>query len=370
MPENEPLRVLHVVTQMTRGGIETMLMNYDRHIDHNVLQFDFLEHRDAVTDYDKEILALGGRIHRLPRLNPFNPGYLHALDCFFREHPEYRIVHSHLDCMAGIPLKYAKKNGVPVRIAHAHSSSEEKNMKYPIKLACKQIIPKYATRLFACGQRAGQWMFGSRPFFVLNNAIDTSKYTFNEQTRAKMRTELEISPNTLVLGHVGRFSQPKNHAFLIDLFAAMLKIHNDSLLLLVGTGGLEGEIREKCKQLGLEDRVRFLGVRSDVNRLLQAMDVFVLPSLWEGLGIVAVEAQTAGLPCIISENVPEDCMVADGLVTCLPLYAGEEAWAEATLRAAETQRKDTSAQIIASGFDIEENARMLQNIYLELNAQI
>ena len=144
-----PVRVLQVVTQMTRGGLETMLMNYYRHIDRSKVQFDFIEHRDRMADYDAEILEMGGKIYRLPRLNPFSGRYLHALDGFFAEHPEYRIVHSHLDCMAGIPLQYAKKHGVPVRIAHAHNSSQEKNLKYPLKLIYKRNIPVYASDLFA-----------------------------------------------------------------------------------------------------------------------------------------------------------------------------------------------------------------------------
>ena len=280
--ENEqPIRVLHVVTQMTRGGLETMLMNYYRHIDRSKVQFDFLEHRDYMADYDEEILSLGGIIHRLPRLNPLSPGYLHAADRFFANHPEYHIVHSHLDCMAGIPLKYAKKHGVPTRIAHAHNSNQDKNFKYPMKLLYKQSIPRYATELFACGQEAGKWMFCGRSFTVLNNAIDAEKYIYSAGVRAEVRQELGIEQQTLVVGHVGRMSPQKNHAFLITVFHALLQKHADSKLMLVGCGNLEADIRKQCESLGIADRVIFTGVRNDVNRLLQAMDVFVMPSLYE-----------------------------------------------------------------------------------------
>lgn len=364
MPEN-PIRILQVVTQMTRGGLETMLMNYDRHIDHSKVQFDFLEHRDTVTDYDREILELGGQIHRLPRLNPMSPAYLKALDRFFAEHPEYRIVHSHLDCMAGIPLKAAKKNGVPVRIAHAHSSNQVKDAKYPLKLYYKRDIPTYATHLYACGAEAGRWMFNGHPFSVLNNAIDSAAFQYNEKIRRQYRDELGISEHTLLVGHVGRFMQAKNHMFLLDIFHALLKRQPDSMLLLVGQGDLEQAVREKAEELKISDKVVFAGVRDDVHCLYQAMDVFVFPSLFEGLGIVAVEAQAAGLPCVVSDHVPAECKKTRDLVKFFSLEAGADRWAEEILRLAKTQRRDTTAEIRENGYDIQENVEKLQQFYLD-----
>ena len=360
----EPIRVLQVVTQMTRGGLETMLMNYYRHIDRSKVQFDFLEHRNYMADYDAEILELGGVIHRLPRLNPLSPSYLRALDRFFAEHSEYRIVHSHLDCMAGIPLKYAKKHGVPTRIAHAHNSNQDRNFKYPMKLFYKQAIPRYATDLFACGQEAGQWMFGGKSFTVLNNAIDAEKYIYNASIRAEVRQELGIGIKTLVVGHVGRLSPQKNHTFLIETFHALLQEHADSKLVLVGRGNLEEAIRQQCENLGIADHVIFTGVRNDVNRLLQAMDVFVLPSLYEGLSVVAVEAQAAGLPCIFSDSIPKECEKTSGLVRFFPLEDGAERWAQEILNLGTTSRLDKSSEIRQNGFDICENAGWLQDFYL------
>lgn len=364
MPEN-PIRILQVVTQMTRGGLETMLMNYDRHIDHSKVQFDFLEHRDTVTDYDREILELGGMIHRLPRLNPMSPAYLKALDRFFAEHPEYRIVHSHLDCMAGIPLKAAKKNGVPVRIAHAHSSNQVKDAKYPLKLYYKRDIPTYATHLYACGEEAGRWMFNGHSFSVLNNAIDCAAFQYNEKIRRQYRDELGISEHTLLVGHVGRFMQAKNHMFLLDIFCALLKRQPDSKLLLVGQGDLEQAVREKAEELKISDKVVFAGVRDDVNCLYQAMDVFVFPSLFEGLGMVVVEAQAAGLPCVVSDRVPAECKKTRGLVKFLSLEASPDCWAEEIFHSAKIQRGDTTAEIKENGFDIQENAEKLQQFYLD-----
>ncbi len=360
----EPIRILQVVTQMTRGGLETMLMNYYRHIDRSKVQFDFLEHRSYMAPYDEEILELGGRIHRLPWLNPLSPGYLRALDRFFAEHSEYRIVHSHLDCMAGIPLKYAKKHGVPVRIAHAHSSNQDKNFKYPIKLYCKRSIPRYATELFACGQEAGKWMFGNHYFTVMNNAINVTAYVYNDTIRQEVRHELGIGPKTLVIGYVGRFSPPKNHAFLVEVFHDLLQKQPDSKLLLVGTGNLLPEVQAQCNRLNIQDNVVFTGVRSDVNRILQAMDVFVLPSIYEGLGIVAVEAQAAGMPCICSDRVPEECVRTDGLVCFLSLKEAPEHWVRTILEQAHVIRTDRADEIRQNGFDIQENAKWLQAYYL------
>ena len=233
-----------------------------------------------------------------------------------------------------------------------------------MKLLYKRSIPRYATELFACGQEAGKWMFGGQNFTVLNNAIDAEKYIYNASVRAEVRQELGIEPQSLVVGHVGRLSPQKNHAYLIDVFHALLQKHADSKLVLVGRGNLEAEIRKQCENLGIADRVIFTGVRNDVNRLLQAMDVFLLPSVYEGLGIVAVEAQAAGLPCVCSNRVPEECVRTEGLVQFLPLEDGTERWAQEVLNRSNTVRLDRSSEIRKNDFDIRENAGWLQDFYL------
>ena len=172
----KPMRVLQVVTHMERGGLETMLMNYYRNIDRSQVQFDFLVHRQNRAAYDDEIEALGGKIYRLPVLVPWSSAYRKALNGFFVNHPEYKIVHVHQDCLSSVILKAAKKNGVPVRIGHSHNSNQDKNLKYLIKLYYRRLIPKYATNLFACGKDAGNWMFGGAPYHILNNAINAASY--------------------------------------------------------------------------------------------------------------------------------------------------------------------------------------------------
>ncbi len=355
-----PMRILQVVTYMGRAGLETMLMNYYRHLDREKIQFDFLVHRDFAADYDEEILALGGRIYHLPPMNPFSPQYRRALDAFFQEHREYQVVHCHLDCLTGIVLKAAKKYGVPVRIAHAHSSSQDKNLKYPIKRLYRPLINRYATDYFACVRSAGRWTFRREDFRILNNAIDAPSYAWDPQVRTQVRQELGLGETALVVGHVGRFMAPKNHTYLLKIFA---KMPSASRLLLVGEGELQAGAEALAEELGIRDRVIFAGLRSDVNRLLQAMDVFVLPSLYEGLPVSMVEAQTAGLPCVISDKVPMDSDLT-GLVTQVPLDAGEEAWAQAIQKAAQKPRADTLDVIRAAGFDIAASARWLERYYL------
>lgn len=358
------IRVLQVVTYMGRGGLETMLMNYYRHMDRQKVQFDFLVHRQERAAFDDEIEALGGKIYRLPRLVPWSKSYLSALNRFFDEHPEYKVVHVHQDCLSSVILKVAAQHNVPVRVAHSHSASQDKNLKYPIKLWYKRSIPRYATDLFACGRNAGDWMFGGAPYRTLNNAIDVAAYRCDAAKRAAVRHRLGFA-DELVIGHVGRFNPPKNHPFLLEIFSALLKKEPNAILLLVGGGDDMPKIQAKARELGITGHVRFLGVRSDVADLMQAMDVFVFPSLYEGLPVTMVEAQASGLPCIISDKVTEECIITSGLVDVMPLSASADAWADKILEKRAIPRTDHSEEVAAHGFDITAEAIKLQEFYLE-----
>lgn len=357
------IRVLQVVTYMGRGGLESMIMNYYRHVDRTLVQFDFLVHRRERADFDDEIEALGGKIYRLPRLVPWSRRYLSALNRFFDAHPEYRIVHVHQDCLSSVILKAAARHHVPVRIAHSHNANQDRNLKYPVKLWYRRSIPRYAASLFACGKDAGDWMFRGAPYQIIHNAIDAAAYSFDSETRAEMRCQLDLT-DKLAVGHVGRFNPQKNHPFLLDIFAALLKKEPTAVLLLVGGGEDMPVIQAKAQALGIAGHVRFLGVRSDVADLMQAMDVFVFPSRYEGLPVTMVEAQAAGLPCLISDRVPPECILTDGLVDVLPLSAAPEAWAEEILKKRAFPRTDRRAEIAAHGFDISAEAGKLQEFYL------
>lgn len=361
------MRILQVVTHMERGGLESMLINYYRHIDREKVQFDFLTHRQERAAYDDEIEALGGRIYRLPRLVPWSKSYLSELNRFFDEHPEYKIIHVHQDCLSSVILKAAAKHDVPVRIAHSHSANQDKNIKYPIKLWYKRKIPRHATHLFACGKEAGDWMFSGAPYQIVNNAIDAAAYTYDADKRGELRRQLVLA-DELVIGHVGNFTQPKNHPFLLEIFTALLKKEPNAVLLLVGSGEGMFKMQEKVQELGIAEHVRFLGVRSDVADLMQAMDVFVFPSLYEGLGIALIEAQAAGLPCVVSDTIPHEAYLTD-LVDSESLSAPAEKWAEKILAKRAIPRTDRRAEIAAHGFDITTEAVKLQEFYLKAYEQ-
>ena len=226
------VRVLQVVTYMGRGGLETMLMNYYRNIDRDIVQFDFLVHRSFEAEYDAEILKMGGHIYHLPTLNPFSISYHKKLNAFFKEH-SYDVVHSHLDCMSAYPLAYAKKYGASVRIAHAHNKNQDHNFKYIVKSISRRFMPQYATHLFACSEEAGKWMFGKHQFYVLNNAIDAKRYRFSADRAEREKKALNIS-NEFVIGHIGRFYPQKNHKFLIEIFRELVKIESDAKLFFLG----------------------------------------------------------------------------------------------------------------------------------------
>ena len=358
------IRVLQVVTHMNRGGLETMLMNYYRNIDREKVQVDFLVHRQEVAAYDDEILSMGGKIYRLPMLNPFSGSYRKALRHFFDSYPEYKVIHVHQDCMSSIILKEAKKHGVKMRIAHSHSTNQDKNVKYIFKLFYKRFISKYSTELMACSKDAGKWMFGDASFLVLKNAIDSKVYVFDKRKYIKMRSDLDIANEETLIGHIGRFSYPKNHSFLIDIFKE-LSLSISAKLILVGGGPLKSEIEKKVKTLGLEDKVFFMGVRNDIPDLLQAIDIFVFPSNYEGLPVTMVEAQAAGVPCVISDKVPDECIITEGLVTIKELSVSAKEWAKHIIEQTEIKRRNTKEEIKKHGFDIVENAKWLEKFYLD-----
>ncbi len=312
MTKDSPKRILQIVTIMDRAGLETMLMNYYRNIDRSRFQFDFLVHNPRKGDYDDEIKALGGRIFVAPSLSLKNLlSYKGWLKKFLAQHPEYTVVHSHLDALSALPLSAAKAAGVKRRYAHGHVNGFDGDLKKPIRMVLKKFIPRLATKLFACSDEAGKFMFGKHKFAVWPNAIDLDKFKFDSKTRSKIRKQYGLE-DSFVVGHIGRFNTQKNHQFLIEVFSELSKVRPEAKLVLVGDGPLKPSIEEKADQLGLSDKVIFTGNISRVDELAQAMDVFVLPSTYEGLGIVAVEAQASGLICLASDRVSRQIDLIDG----------------------------------------------------------
>ena len=364
----QPIRVLNMFTIMDRGGAETMVMNYYRHIDRTKVQFDFLVHREQRGAYDDEIERMGGRIYRMCPVYPQNFfRYKRDLRTFFRAHPEYKIIHSHMSELGCFAFREAERQGVPVRICHAHNAPHGFDAKMIIRTYFKKRMMPYLTHLFMCGEESGKWLYGEKNktrFIMLNNAIDAAVYSFDASKREEMRRQLDLT-DELVVGHVGRFNPQKNHAFLLDIFTSLLKKEPDAVLLLVGGGADMPKTQAKAQELGIAEHVRFLGVRSDVADLMQTMDVFVFPSLYEGLPVTMVEAQASGLPCIISDKVPPECILTEGLVNIMPLSASPEAWAEKILAMRAIPRTDRHEEIAAHGFDITTEAVKLQEFYIK-----
>ena len=310
------IRVAQIIGKAINGGTEAFAMNYYTHIDRSKVQFDFFVESTSKI-IDRELIeSLGGRVVIIPSYkNPFN--YIKILTKLFKD-GNYDIVHSNMNALSVFTLRAAKKAGVPIRIAHSHSTSNKKEWKKTIiKNLLKPLSKIYATHYFACSELAGRWLFGNKTFDkgqvkVINNAIELDRFKFDEDLRKSTRRELGIEDD-VVIGNIGRFCEQKNHNFLIDVFNEYQKIVPLSKLLLVGNGGLENQIREKVDKLGLTDKVIFAGVHKNSEKFYNAMDCFVLPSLYEGLGMVAVEAQVSGLPCVISDHVPNDVKINDNV---------------------------------------------------------
>lgn len=361
----DPIRILQVVPNMQAGGLESFIMNIYRNIDRSKVQFDFLVHYQKRCFFDDEIERLGGKIYRLSvREDNRVFRYIRDLNHFFREHPEYRVVHGHMPSLALFYLHTARKNGVPVRIIHSHNTNTEKTPKG----YCKRLLLRFANRdsnvSFACSGAAGKFLFRRTEYTIIPNAIDTEKFRFDLGIRNQTRWELGLD-GQFVVGHVGRFNTQKNHLFLLDIFSEIIKRNPLSVLLLIGKGETEDSVHRKTDAMGLGDYVRFLGVRSDMERLYQAMDVFVLPSLFEGLPVVGIEAQAAGLPCVFSNTISKEVKITD-LVTFEPLTHSAKEWADRILsQPVQTERKDTSGSIIKAGYDIASVAKKMEHFYLE-----
>ena len=363
------IRVLHVLGGLNRGGAETMVMNFYRTIDRNQVQFDFVIHSSSQNDYRREIENMGGKIYVFPKFNGYNIiSYRKVWKDFFNNHPEYKIIHSHVRSYASLFFPIASKNGL-ITIIHSHSTSNGKGFKSLIKDLLQKPLSRQADYLFACSKEAGEWLYGSRKveannFYLVKNSIDVDKYEYNEKIRNKYRDELNIR-NNLVLGHVGRLSAPKNHMFLLKVFKGILEKKSNAFLLIVGDGDLKDEINKNIKNLNLEEKVLMLGSRDDINCILQAMDIFLFPSIWEGLPIAVVEAEASGLPCIVSENVTEEVKLLPTL-KYLPVNNGEYEWVNTVLNTDLSRFKDASKEVCSKGFDINGTSKWLLKFYKSL----
>lgn len=365
---SDPIRILHVIGIMDRGGAEAMIMNLYRNIDREKVQFDFVENEGEEAAFDGEIRSLGGRIYRCPRYRGKNHfAYVRWWREFFEAHRgEYPIVHGHIGSTAAIYLSVAKKYGC-FAIAHSHSAGLGSAM-YRVFAHPTRYV---ADHFFACSRDAGISRYGRGVGTdpdrcrVVNNAIDAGKFAFDPETGSRVRRRLNIGVETLVIGHVGRFVEAKNHLFLIDVFEQLHRRRPDSVLLLVGDGELRPQIEAAVARKGLEGAVVMTGVQAEVWEFCQAMDVFVFPSIYEGLPVSMVEAQAAGLPCCVSDAVPREAAITD-LVQFRSLAEPAEQWAQWVAECTGKPRKSMTEEIRRAGYDIAETSRWLQNYYLEV----
>lgn len=369
--ENEKIiRVAHIIGKWIGGGVEAVVMNYYRNIDRSKIQFDFFCDEDSTDIPFNEIQALGGKVILIPPYqNIFKYNKILKIEL---EKGEYKIIHSHINALSVFPLRIAKKSGIQIRIAHSHSTTNNIEWKKNIiKSLLKPFSKIYATDFFACTEHAGKWLFGKSAYkkniiFILNNAIDIKNYKFDSEKRKQFRERNNINSDTFVIGHAGRFVTQKNHEFLIDIFDKLYKKNKNSLLILVGQGPLQGKIKEKINNLKLEDKVLFLNQRNDLNELYSAFDLFLFPSLYEGLGMVIIEAQTSGCPCLVSTEVPRDVKLTD-LVKFEDLNSNVDIWSYDIMSLKKDSDREKYEKIMSkTQYNIITEAKKLENKYIEL----
>ena len=365
------IRILHSVSNMDRAGLETMLMNYYRHMDREKIQFDFLCNKSKPGAYEKEIIQMGGKIYRTPGLNPIRyMEYLHYMTDLFKKNKEYQIVEAHNGTLGVYALHAAKVNHIPVRICHSHNTKVELDWKFPIKIVCKQLLPNNMTHHFACGIEAARGYFGDAVvragnYTLIYNAIDVEKFTFNKNTRDSIRAQYNLE-NKKVIGHIGRFMTQKNHDFLLTIFSEIYKKDNNVVLVLLGEGELEAKIKNKACKMGISDRIKFMGSVSNANEWYNAFDLFLLPSLHEGLPLVGVEAQANDLPCIFSDTISKEVALTNK-TQFVSLQAPTSEWADIVLEKMKNDvRRDNTQLMTEKHYNIATEAKSLQNYYLKL----
>lgn len=356
-------RVLHCLASMNRGGAETFIMNVFRGIDRCFFNFDFLLNSDDGA-YIEEINSLGGKVYVIPSRSAGIRNYCKALDAFFGKHKnEFDALHFHTSSLSSLEVLYfAKKNGIKKRIIHSHSTRQNGLIHNVLHWINKPLIKYLATDYLACSRVAADWLYKytgvHSKSIVVNNGIDVEKFAFNEHFRKEIRSSLKINEHAVVLGHVGRFDEVKNHTFLLKIFKSFLKIQPDSYLILIGIGPLKSICEQEAKQLGVVSNVKFVGLQTEIYKFLSAFDYFIFPSLYEGLPVALVEAQTSGLTTICSDKVSQEARISSGL-TFFPLEKNADEWAKYIAERTLVDRVDSCSQVIANGYSIQHTISFL-----------
>lgn len=360
------IRILHVVSIMDVGGMESYIMNMYRRIDRSQMQFDFLVHHKRRGAYEDEIEALGGRVYHLSSIDDLNlPKYIRDLDALFAAHPEYRIVHGHLGSTAYWYLGAAKRHGVPWRILHSHVPGFMHSIKGYAKHMLFYLSPLNANINMACSAEAGRYQFRKRPFAVVPNVVDVARFRYDPARREAVRSELNLD-GRFVIGHVGRFYYEKNHPYMLKILAEIRKTVPGAVLMLLGRGKLMEEIRSMAAQMHLEDAVLFMGLQKETVGYYQAMDAFIMPSLYEGLPLAAIEAQSASLPCLLSDTVSPEAAISPA-TTYLPI--GEEnmnRWVQALCDIYDHPADRSGIRVNAGDYDAAVSTQKMIETYQKL----
>ena len=364
---NDKVKIAQVIGCNAKGGVESVVFNYYEFIDKTKFQFDFIIHNNSPHEIPKKILDLGCGVYKIP---PYKHifSYIKTLKYLFRKN-SYTIVHSHMSTISIFTLLAAKLAKVPVRISHCHVTAgrgKGEFLRNIFKYILRPFSKIFPTHYFSCSEHAGKWLFGKKTFergdvTVINNAINIETFLYNEQARCNIRKELNID-DKYVIGNVGRFAPQKNHSFMIEVFNVISKRSDNSILLLAGNGPLKGKIWKQIESFKLQDKVKILENVENISELYQAMDVFILPSLYEGLGMVAIEAQAAGLPTIVSTKVPKEAKLFD-FTQFLDLEDSPETWAEFILAKRDFKRENVAGESSIKAFSIKNEAQKLEEIY-------
>lgn len=351
---------------MNSGGIENYIMNMLRVIDRDHIQFDFLEHHLNRSYFDDEIESYGCKIYRLPVLDDKNMfKYIFSLEKLFKNE-RFDIIHGHAASLGVFYLRAAQKAGIPVRIAHSHGTSYLHTPKGVAKKILFQGFQRYANVRFACSTEAGKFLFGNNKFELVKNAIDTNRFIFNETLREDTRKRIGVNKSTFLMGHIGRFNLQKNHDFLIDIFKVVHQLKPDSKLLLVGDGETKRHVMERVISEGLSNSVVLENVTDSPQSYYAAMDSLVMPSLFEGLPLVGIEAQCAGLPCFFSSNITRETSVTD-LALFISLENSPEYWARVILQnSVPKNRREYADQVRCAGYDFHDNTHYMEQKYMNL----
>ena len=361
------IKVIHCLGQLNTGGAETLVLNVFRKINKDKFQFDFLLFNNAPGFYDNEVKQLGGEIYYLPSIS--NVGiisYIRKMIAFFKEY-QPDIVHSHMDWQGGFIAYAAHKAGVKKIIVHSHANQEMFEVNFIYKLMIKinkRLIRKYADYCLACSKIAGDSLF-NRGYEIIINGIDLEKFiNINLKKMNDLKVEFGIKPNDIVLGTVGSLSENKNQIFLIEILSELVKINEHYKLIIVGEGKEKKKLENRVLQLNLNENVYFAGRRSEIPEIMHLFDIFLLPSKMEGLGIVAIEAQSCGLPCVFSKGVPLEVNMHQSFVSFLPLDKSK--WVDIIMNRNLKRNSIDMSQLISSKFDIRYTIEYLEHIYQKI----